>query len=80
MICQTIYTGTPPSVGAFRIIQYGEYDRDLDGTDLTGHWSFNSLQKFGQNFVDQIRGKALNVPLLKKVRLSQTKQHIYLNN
>lgn len=60
--------GTPPSHGVFRVVQYGKTDAELGGTALSAHWSFASLQKFGQNFVDQLQGRALNVPLLKKVR------------
>ena len=59
--------GLSPSHGVFRIIQYGYQDRELDGTDLSAHWSFASLQKFGQNFIDQLKCKEINSPLLRKV-------------
>lgn len=64
---RALKTGTPPSHGVFRVVQYGKTDAELGGTALSAHWSFTSLQKFGQNFVDQLQGRALNVPLLKKV-------------
>nr|XP_053652383.1 sarcalumenin-like [Cherax quadricarinatus] len=64
---RALKTGTPPSHGVFRVVQFGEKDTELDGTDLSAHWSFASLQKFGQNFIDQLQGKAFKSPLLKKV-------------
>ncbi|KAF2349961.1 Dynamin superfamily [Trinorchestia longiramus] len=64
---RALKTGANPSHGVFRIIQYGSEDMELDGTALSASNTFRSLQKFGQNFVDQLRGNVINVPLLKKV-------------
>lgn len=64
---RALRTGANPSHGVFRVIQYGAEDQELEGTALSAQSAFQSLQKFGQNFVDQLRGNALNVPLLKKV-------------
>ncbi|XP_018026667.2 uncharacterized protein LOC108682068 [Hyalella azteca] len=67
---RALRTGANPSHGVFRIIQYGPEDAEVDGTALSASAHFGSLQKFGQNFVDQLRGSVRNVPLLKKVGLN----------
>ena len=61
--------GVEPTQGFnFNIAMYGETEAEIEGTELAAEFSFSSLQKFGQEFLDKLRGKKLNNPLLKKVK------------
>lgn len=46
---------------------YGEEEEALDGTQLAADWTFSGLQKFGQAFIDRLRGKRLPNKILEKV-------------
>merc|ERR1719429_1081836 len=50
---------------------YGETEAEIEGTELAAEFSFSSLQKFGQEFLDKLRGKKLNNPLLKKATFAE---------
>ena len=61
-------SGVEPTQGFnFNIAMYGETESEIEGTELAAEFSFSSLQKFGQDFLDKLRGKKMNNPLLKKV-------------
>ena len=62
-----ISTGAEPSATFFQILMYGETEEMLDGTQLAADWTFSGLQKFGQAFIDRLRGKRLPNKLLEKV-------------
>jgi GTPase SAR1 family protein len=61
-------TGAEPSATFFQILMHGETEEMLDGTQLAADWTFSGLQKFGQAFIDRLRGKRLASKLLEKVR------------
>lgn len=46
---------------------HGEVEEMLDGTQLAADWTFSGLQKFGQAFIDRLRGKRLPNKLLERV-------------
>lgn len=48
---------------------HGESEEMLDGTQLAADWTFSGLQKFGQAFIDRLRGKRLPNQLLEKVNI-----------
>ena len=61
--------GVGPTQGFnFNIAMYGETEEEIEGTELAAEFSFSSLQKFGQDFLEKLRGKKLKNPLLKKVK------------
>ena len=63
-------SGVNPTEGFnFNIAMYGETEEEIEGTELAAEFSFSSLQKFGQDFLEKLRGKKLNNPLLKKVNI-----------
>lgn len=62
-------TGADPSPGVFNIMMHGKEDEVLDGTQLAADWTFSGLQKFGQSFLDRLRGRKMPNRLLEKVRL-----------
>lgn len=62
-------TGAEPSATFFQILMYGESEEMLDGTQLAADWTFSGLQKFGQAFIDRLRGKRLPNKLLEKVNI-----------
>jgi hypothetical protein len=47
---------------------WGEEEEILDGTQLAADWTFSGLQKFGQAYLDRLRGRKLPNRLLEKVR------------
>ena len=59
--------GADPSPAQFNIMIHGEEDEVLDGTQLAADWTFSGLQKFGQAFLDRLRGRKLPNRLLEKV-------------
>merc|ERR1719322_1168293 len=64
--------GVEPTQGFnFNIAMYGETEAEIEGTELATEFSFSSLQKFGQEFLDKLRGKKLNDPLLKKATFAE---------
>lgn len=48
---------------------YGEHEEMLDGTQLAADWTFSGLQKYGQAFIDRLRGKRLPNKLLEKANV-----------
>jgi hypothetical protein len=62
-----LYTGADPSPAQFNIMIHGDEDEVLDGTQLAADWTFSGLQKFGQAFLDRLRGRKLPNKLLEKV-------------
>lgn len=62
-------TGADPSPAQFNIMMYGKEPEKLDGTQLAADWTFSGLQKFGQSFLDRLRGQKLPNRLLEKVIL-----------
>ena len=60
--------GAEPSATFFQILMHGEVEEMLDGTQLAADWTFSGLQKFGQAFIDRLRGKRLPNKILEKVR------------
>lgn len=64
--CQS---GAEPSATFFQILMHGESEEMLDGTQLAADWTFSGLQKFGQAFIDRLRGKRLPNQLLEKVNI-----------
>lgn len=50
---------------------HGDEEEILDGTQLAADWTFSGLQKFGQSFLDRLRGRKLPNRLLEKVRIKQ---------
>ena len=67
--------GAEPSATFFQILMHGEEEEVLDGTQLAADWTFSGLQKFGQAFIDRLRGKRLPNKILEKVRT--TFAHIF---
>ncbi|XP_013787667.1 sarcalumenin-like isoform X2 [Limulus polyphemus] len=61
-----------PTDTDFTVITYGNEPQKLSGTELAADWSFASVQKFGQSFLDHFKGVRMNNPLLKKVTLLDT--------
>ncbi|XP_013777210.1 sarcalumenin-like [Limulus polyphemus] len=61
-----------PTDTDFTVITYGNEPQKLSGTELAADWSYASVQKFGQFFLDHFKGFRLNHPLLKKVTLLDT--------
>ncbi|XP_076362823.1 uncharacterized protein LOC143253224 isoform X2 [Tachypleus tridentatus] len=61
-----------PTDTDFTVITYGNEPQKLSGTELAADWSFASVQKFGQSFLDHFKGVRMNNPLLKKVTLIDT--------
>ncbi|XP_076335113.1 sarcalumenin-like [Tachypleus tridentatus] len=61
-----------PTDTDFTVITYGNEPQKLSGTELAADWSYASVQKFGQHFLDHFKGFRLNHPLLKKVTLLDT--------
>ena len=64
---QLATTGADPSPAQFNIMTHGSEDEVLDGTQLAADWTCTGLQKFGQNFLDRLRGRKLPNRLLEKV-------------
>lgn len=46
---------------------HGETHQVMEGTQLAADWTFSTLQKFGQTFLDHLRGHKMPNPLLKRV-------------
>ncbi|XP_013787332.1 sarcalumenin-like [Limulus polyphemus] len=65
-------TAPEPTDNVFTVISFGEKSDVLDGTELAADWSFASVQKFGQSFLDHFKGIRINHPLLRKVTLVDT--------
>lgn len=65
-VCQL---GAEPSATFFQILMHGETEEMLDGTQLAADWTFSGLQKFGQAFIDRLRGKRLPNKLLEKANI-----------
>jgi hypothetical protein len=49
---------------------WGEEEETLDGTQLAADWTFSGLQKFGQAYLDRLRGRKLPNRLLEKVSMN----------
>jgi len=62
-------TGAEPSATFFQILMHGEQEELLDGTQLAADATFSGLQKFGQAFIDRLRGKRLPSKILTKANI-----------
>ena len=49
---------------------HGEREEDLEGEEIAAEWTFSSLQKFGQVFMNKLRGKKMPNKLLEKVKIN----------
>lgn len=67
-----IKTGTDPNSNFFNVLMHGDSEQIIDGTQLAADWAFSSLQKFGQSFLDKLRGRKLPNALLRKVTVVDT--------
>ena len=47
---------------------HGDREEDLEGEEIAAEWTFSSLQKFGQVFMNKLRGKKMPNKLLEKVK------------
>lgn len=78
---ETICIGADPSPAQFNIMMHGNEPEKLDGTQLAADWTFSGLQKFGQSFLDRLRGQKLPNRLLEKVLQCIGNQNLlYLQN
>lgn len=68
-------SGAEPSATFFQILMAGEHEEVLDGTQMAADWTFSGLQKFGQAFIDRLRGKRLPSPILQKVLRGTFERH-----
>lgn len=65
-------TGAEPTSNSFTVIMHGDTDQVIDGTQLAADWAFSTLQKFGQTFLDRLRGRRMPNPLLNKITIVDT--------
>lgn len=65
-------TGAEPTSNTFNVILHGDQEQVIDGTQLAADWAFSSLQKFGQGFLDRLKGRKLNSPILQKMTIVDT--------
>ncbi|XP_037087369.1 uncharacterized protein LOC119107898 isoform X4 [Pollicipes pollicipes] len=62
-------TTAMPGSGQFRILTYGDQDERQDGAQVTAHWEFSGLLKFGEAFLERLSGRQLKNRLLEKVNV-----------
>lgn len=65
-------TGAEPTSNTFTVLMYGDNEQVLDGTQIAADWAYSSLQKFGQSFLDRLRGRKLPLPILRKMTIVDT--------
>jgi len=62
-------TTAMPGSGQFRVLTYGDQDERQDGAQVTAHWEFSGLLKFGEAFLERLSGRQLKNRLLEKVNV-----------
>ncbi|XP_065557430.1 sarcalumenin-like [Artemia franciscana] len=62
-------SGAEPSANYFQVMVHGDEEEQIDGTQLAADFTFAGLQKFGQAFIDRLRGKRLPNKLLQKANI-----------